>query len=107
VLLTEALSYVASKALEVGRAHLRSLGASWGPPGGLLGVSWGSFGGSLGGLKRTLAHIPLKGGGTFFGGTAFFYFLKKKVEILGPEKGSPIGPKMAPKKVGKKVTLKK
>ena len=65
MLLTEALSYVASKALEVGVAHLRSLGASWGPPGGLLGVSWGSFGGSLGGLKRTLAHIPLKVGGSF------------------------------------------
>ena len=28
------------------------------------------------------------------------------MEILGPEKGSQIGPKMAPKKVGKKDTLK-
>ena len=28
------------------------------------------------------------------------------MEILGPEKGSQIGPKMAPKKVGKKDTSK-
>ena len=28
------------------------------------------------------------------------------MEILGPEKGSQIGPKMAPKKVGKKDTWK-
>ena len=31
---------------------------------------------------------------------------EKKMQILGPEKGSQIGPKMAPKKVGKKDTSK-
>ena len=30
----------------------------------------------------------------------------KKMKILGPEKGSQIGPKMAPEKVGKKDTSK-
>ena len=34
----------------------------------------------------------------------FFLKNEKKIEILGPEKGSKIGPKMAPKKGAKKVT---
>ena len=60
--LTPALSYVASKALGGRKPHLRSLGASWGPPGGLLGASWGPFRGSgrRFGLKQ------------YFGGLNFF-----------------------------------
>ena len=39
-------------------------------------------------------------------GFRFVLIFEKKMEILGPEKGSQIGPKMAPKKVGKKDTSK-
>ena len=38
--------------------------------------------------------------------SSVFVIFEKKMKILGPEKGSQIGPKMAPKKVGKKDTSK-
>ena len=41
-----------------------------------------------------------------FWGRRFLLIFEKTMEILRPEKGSQIGPKMAPKKVGKKDTSK-
>ena len=72
MLLTEALSYVASKALggwegsfEVFRGLL---GASWGSLGGLLGVFWEVLGGS----EAHFGAYTFKRGGWYFGVVVFF-----------------------------------
>ena len=44
--------------------------------------------------------------GSLFRVPKFSFFFEKKIIIWGPEKGSQIGPKMAPKKIGKKDTSK-
>ena len=70
-----------------------------------MGVSWGLFGHILG-VRSALGRKCLIKGGVVFWCRRFLLIFEKKIEILGPEKGSQIGPKMAPKKVGKKDTSK-
>ena len=77
-----------------------SLGLLLGALGSLLGVFWEVLGGS----EAHFGAYTFKRGGVAFPSRRFWLIFEKKVEILGPEKGSPIGPKMAPKKVAKKIT---
>ena len=70
--------------------------------GSILGTFWAHFGGP----ERAWKKMPYKGGGVAFWTRHFLLIFEKKMKILGPEKGSHIGPKMAPKKVGKKDTSK-
>ena len=69
--------------------------------GGILGTFGGPFGHILG-VRSALGRKCLIKGGVVFWCRRFLLIFEKKIKILGPEKGSQIGPKMAPKKVAKK-----
>ena len=81
--------------------------------GGLLGTFWEAFWEHFGDLLGTfwgsgarLEENALLKGGVIIPSRRFWLIFEKKMKILRPEKGSQIGPKMAPKKVGKKDTSK-
>ena len=67
---------------------------------------WERFGilsGTFWGPERAWKKMPYKRGGGFLEAPVFANFWKQ-MKILGHEKGSQIGPKRAPKKVGQKDT---
>ena len=80
----------------------------WSPNGDILGSILGAFWGPFGyffGVRSALGRKFLikRGGGGLFHQSLFANFWKKKnVEIVGPEKGNKIGPKMTPKHVSKR-----
>ena len=89
------------------------LGSIWEAFESLLETIWAAFSKHFGNLFGTFwepeAHFGVytfKKGGVIFYGRRFLLIFEKKMEILGPEKTSQIGPKMTPKKVGKKNTSK-
>ena len=84
---------------------MRPLEASWRHFGKHFGSILGTFWAQFGGPERAWKKMPYKRGVVFWR-RRFLLIFEKKMEILGPEKGSQIGPKRAPKKVGKKDTSK-
>jgi len=81
----------------------------WRPLGGILGSILGAFGAPFGhilGVRSALGRKCLIKGGVVFWRRRFLLIFERKMQILGPEKGSQIGPKRALKKVGKKDTSK-
>jgi len=81
--------------------------------GGLLGTVWEAFWEHFGNLLGTFwgSGARLEDNALYQGGVLnctrhFLLIFEKKMKILGPEKGSQIGPKRAPKKVRKEDTLK-
>ena len=79
--------------------------AFWGLFGDHLGSILGTFWGHFGGPERTCKKMQEN---AFRGISPESLFAKnvKKIKILGPEKGSKIGPKMVPKRVTKIIISK-
>ena len=96
--------------LETSWAHVgKHFGSIWKPLGNILGsifeAFWEPFRHILGAWSALWRIYIQKGGGNLLRSSIFLNFWKK-MKILGPEKGSQITPKMAPKKVGKEGTSK-